>query len=119
MYGGTWPPKRCESTPGPTNDSGVFALDGADNLLDAPPRKVSTSEHELHSQLNTARSASTQERVPDAYVTGFREREKVDAVPGKRVDAIKAGVGREARIKRAGEVRVVRQIVDLGSDLYR
>src|SRR5439155_27265522 len=76
------------------------------------------SEHELDGQLNPARTAAAQEGVPDAHVTGFREREKVGAAPRNGIDAVKAGVGREARIKGAGKVRVVRQIVELRSELH-
>src|SRR5439155_2672147 len=77
------------------------------------------SEHELDGQLNPARTAAAQEGIPDAHIAGFREREKVDAPPRNGVDAVKTRVGREARIKRAGEVGMVRQVVELRPELDR
>jgi hypothetical protein len=48
MCGGTWPPFHGEPKPGPTETSAGFSLDGADNLIDAPPAVFAMYEHDSY-----------------------------------------------------------------------
>src|SRR6516162_9004739 len=91
-------------------------------------------EGEFGGDLQAPWSAATEERIADSYVAGNRQREK-SAAPsesylrsrrrmtsrtqgvGSRGDAVEIGIRQVTRIERAGEIRMVQEVVGLDPEL--
>src|ERR1700752_1065669 len=76
-------------------------------------------ENELRRQLDTARSATAQERVSDANVAGSGEVVAADACFTSPVDpeSVRRRIGDKCRKQRVSEVRVVQEVKKLGAKL--
>jgi hypothetical protein len=79
-------------------------------------KTVTDLKRDLQSELRSARSASTQERVADAHVAGGGESQVADAT-ASAIKAVACWIGNEVRQVRVGEIRVVEDVEELSPEL--